>query len=508
MWASAYYSTILHLWSPIVDRTVTGTGASAPSFIGQPKGFTFVGVSQEEVDLREEVFNYVPGTVNTNRGVAVYHSPNQPFRFQKQVWSGDRSHRPDLELDTAGLGVPPTSHLPPFSSTPFHGSSQVPLNHTFYVSGIPVTNVGNAQDAATIVAEVLAAAVAQASKEFRCMREPKITKLCGGYSADAELIFQSCWADVLANIQDWELDNKATIQLIKEQTLENARYEVKFQLDRCGGEISYQDLLRHLSIGFQGGDDEANLLVVFYSHAQKVKESEEAFTDELQILAQQVIIKKPDFWVNLNSTLKQHYASQLYDCYSMSIAKTLLVQMQKCLFTEFCNELARVLGTCQCVISKASVKPVSTRSVEVESGEEDALASKFQIKKDKKISAQSSQIKDLQSKLDQVVAENSQIWELLSPATLTTVFTNALMASKTSFANKSHYSGTQQPGQSKPFLGRCCPSKLTAGKDGVTNPEQSCRYCKDTGHLLKNCLWLQAREQFLANQEKLKEGLN
>ena len=49
----------------------------------------------------------------------------------------------------------------------------------------------NPQDAATIVAEVLAAAAAQASKEFRRMREPKITKLKGGYSADAELIFHS-----------------------------------------------------------------------------------------------------------------------------------------------------------------------------------------------------------------------------------------------------------------------------------------------------------------------------
>ena len=67
---------------------------------------------------------------------------------------------------------------------------------------------------------------------------------------------------------------------------------------------------------------------------------------------------------------------------------------------------------------------MSTKSVEVESGEEDA-PSKSQIK-DKKISAQSSQIKDLQSKLDQAVAENSQIQEFLSPATLTTAFTNAL----------------------------------------------------------------------------------
>ena len=179
--------------------------------------------------------------------------------------------------------------------------------------------------------------------------------------------------------------------------------------------------------------------------------------------------------------------------------------MQKCSFTKFCNELARVLGTRQHAISKASVKPVSTRSVEVESGEEDApLPSKSQIKKDKKISAQSSQIKDLRSKLDQAVAENSQFQELLCPATLTTAFTNALPASKTSFVNQSHYSGSQQPGQSKPFLGKHHLSKLAMGKDGVTNPEQSCQYCKDTVHLLENCLRLQAREQFLANQEKLK----
>ena len=252
-------------------------------------------------------------------------------------------------------------------------------------------------------------------------------------------------------------------------------------------------------MAFQGGDDEANLLVEFYSHAQKSKESEEAFADELQILTCKVIIKKPDFWVNLDSTLKQCYASQLFDRNSTSITKTLLVQMQQCSFTEFCNELARVLGTHQRAISKASTKIISTKSIEVESGEEEEAPqpSKSQIKKDKKISAQSSQIKDLWSKLDQAVAENSQIRELLSLATLTMAFTNALMASKTSFANKSRYSNTQQPGQGKPFLGKHRPSKLAAGKDGVTNPEQSCRYCKDTGHLLKNCLQLQAREQFL-----------
>ena len=42
----------------------------------------------------------------------------------------------------------------------------MPLNRTFDVSGIPPANIGNAQDAATIAAEVSAAAAAQASKEF------------------------------------------------------------------------------------------------------------------------------------------------------------------------------------------------------------------------------------------------------------------------------------------------------------------------------------------------------
>ena len=49
---------------------------------------------------------------------------------------------------------------------------------------------------------------------------------------------------------------------------------------------------------------------------------------------------------------------------------------------------------------------------------------------------QSAQIKDLRLKLDQAVAENSQIRELLLPAMLTTAFSNALSATKTSFTGQ------------------------------------------------------------------------
>ena len=79
--------------------------------------------------------------------------------------------------------------------------------------------------------------------------------------------------------------------------------------------------------------------------------------------------------------------------------------MPKVTFTQFCNELARVLGTHQ--HSKGSTKAVSVSAV----GEETTL--KSQWKCETKMSAQSSQIRDLHSKLDSTIMENSQMWNSL-----------------------------------------------------------------------------------------------
>ena len=105
--------------------------------------------------------------------------------------------------------------------------------------------------------------------------------------------------------------------------------------------------------------------------------------------------------------------------------------------------------------------------------------SKYQHKWDKKISAQSSQIKNLHTKLDGAIAKNIQIRELLNPATLQTAFTNALQVTQ--------FQSTR-PGK---FLGKVREPVMAAGKDGTTDPEKSCNYCKDTGHDVDNCLHLQ-----------------
>ena len=155
--------------------------------------------TQEEADLWKEVFDYLPGTVNTRRGAAMYDTQDQPFSFRKHVWFGDRSQVPDLRLDADSEDQPMTGQDIPHSSTPHRGAK--PMNWTFDISHIP-SMTGSPQDTAAIAAEVSAAVAAQALKEFRWIRDPKITTFKGGYSADAELMFQSWYVDIVAHIQD------------------------------------------------------------------------------------------------------------------------------------------------------------------------------------------------------------------------------------------------------------------------------------------------------------------
>ena len=146
--------------------------------------------------------------------------------------------------------------------------------------------------------------------------------------------------------------------------------------------------------------------------------------DELQLLTRKVINKRPAFREGLDTTLKQHYANQLYGCNSSSIAKTLLLQVPMVTFTQSRNELAWVLGMWQC---KDKPKSVTTNQVEANSGETESI-SKSCLKCDAKISAQSSQIQNLHSTLDAAVVENSQMHEYLHPSTLQTAVTNVLQA--------------------------------------------------------------------------------
>ena len=117
-------------------------------------------------------------------------------------------------------------------------------------------------------------------------------------------------------------------------------------------------------------------------------------------------------------------------------------------FTQFCNELAQVLGMHQ---HKDKPKSVTTNQVEADWGETGSV-SKLYLKCNAKISAQSSQIQDLCSKLDAAVVENSQMHEYLHPSTLQTAVTNALQAAQGNLHGHGGSCGFT-PREGRPFLG-------------------------------------------------------
>ena len=184
-------------------------------------------------DLCSQIFDYIPSTVNTKQGAAKYDNQDQAFSFShKQVRFQEGDSSPNLDPTLS-------SSQGPRSSAPYHAVTTA-FNETFDISQIsPLAMASTHQDAVVIAAEISAAMAAHASKEFHHIREPKITKLKGGYSAKTEFVFWSWHADIKAHIRDCDLNNSAALQLIKDQTQEGTWCEVEYQLDLCGGVINY-----------------------------------------------------------------------------------------------------------------------------------------------------------------------------------------------------------------------------------------------------------------------------
>ena len=67
-----------------------------------------------------------------------------------------------------------------------------------------------------------------AVQEFCKLWKPKINKLKGGYSATANLIFQSWLKDINIHVEDQNLTEREAIQLVKDFTAERAAMKLNF----------------------------------------------------------------------------------------------------------------------------------------------------------------------------------------------------------------------------------------------------------------------------------------
>ena len=102
-----------------------------------------------------------------------------------------------------------------------------------------------------------------AVQEFHKLHKPKINKLRGGYSATANLIFQSWLKDINIHVEDWNLTEREAIQLVKDFTAERARNEVEFYMGMItDDQQTFDGLVNHLKNAFQSGETISELISI------------------------------------------------------------------------------------------------------------------------------------------------------------------------------------------------------------------------------------------------------
>ena len=100
-----------------------------------------------------------------------------------------------------------------------------------------------------------------AMQEFHKMCKPKINNLKGGYSATANLIFQSWLNDLWVNVEDHNLSEREAMQPIKDFTAEHAHNEVQFYMGMVTeDQQTFEGLVQHLMNAFQSGKTISELI--------------------------------------------------------------------------------------------------------------------------------------------------------------------------------------------------------------------------------------------------------
>ena len=327
------------------------------------------------------------------------------------------------------------------------------------------------------------------AQEFHKLCEPKIKKLKGGYSATANLIFQSWLKDINVHVEDQNLTEREAIQLVKDFTAERAHDEVEFYMGMIADDQqSFDGLVNHLKNAFQLGETVSELISDLYGCHQKKNELEDAFADDLQILVRKIIACKPSFRAEANKQLKSQYAPKLHNQYYAAIAHSVLQTSDPLeTFTQFWGWLALTFG------SHSKLGKVSSQTAAIE-----ATASMIsEVLQEPKLLKNSQQrqhkIDQQAAKISSLEVQNQKLAQLQEPKFLVETITKAVASNLNINMDKKSQQGEASGYTGRPYLGKPRPLKLALGINGSLDPELSCWYCKDTGHLKENCIKLNRR---------------
>ena len=421
--------------------------------------------------MRKEVFETLPGTVNTNRGSAVQSTGLSVNWDENTLPSSNRQVH-------FGCTSTPRHTLP----INLHDESEEIISGSSLNSSKPMPAPRKNKSMDHTCPEKVAAATFNSTvhvmaSEFKKLKEPKLAKLKGGYSSEANLFFQGWAKDVRAVVADCQLTDSEAIQLIKEYTEASAQKQVDSFLDLTEYP-TFETLMKELASVYSPPDDDASLMAEFYGHKQLAKESDDAFAEELQLLAQKIINAKPSFRSEANTAMKQQFSNGLKDPYHQISARNIIQSKPQLTFTEFRTEMSVILRS-----RVKRPKTVNTNAVDniyVQDEEPPKPA------KQRKQEGDSQSQAELIAKVAAVQANNQRLQEKLEKlesTRLSQVLTQTVTNSGPSNV-KPNPSHTQNKSK---YMGKPRESKLTPGTDGSLNPNIKCNYCGDTGHITKVC---------------------
>ena len=276
--------------------------------------------------------------------------------------------------------------------------------------------------------------------------------------------------------------------MIHEFTESKARQQVNFYLDMTPNPTT-EGVLDNLVSAFSLGEDESSIKSEFYSHKQLACESEDDYTEILQILAQKIMIVNPAFQAECNGALIHQFANGLRDDIIHLLAKDLVNRKPRIPFIKFCSEVANLSG----FRLKRTLTKVTTNMVEEDKEIERPNKKTKQDRQslDAQIKTLLEQNRSLSQKVDSLATlQNSNLTEAVSQAVN---YTANRFGGQNKPQGQPSSSVSDKARESKPFLGKKLPPKPTKGKVGSLNVAETCNYCKNPGHLLDNCVKLQDR---------------
>ena len=243
-----------------------------------------------------------------------------------------------------------------------------------------------------------------------------------------------------------------------------------------------------LKNAFQLSETISELISDFYSRHQRKNESEDVFADDLQILVRKIIACKPSFRAEANEQLKNQYAHKLHDQYYAAITQSVLQTSDPSeTFTQFRGWLALTFGSC----SKSGKVSSQTAAIET------TASMISEVSREPKLSKNSQQrqhkIDQQAAKISSLEVQNQKLAQLLEPKFLVETITKTVASNLNINMDKKSQQEQASAYTSRPYLGKPRPLKLALGINGSLNPELSCQYYKDTGHLKENCIKLNRR---------------